>query len=166
MENRGKETVWNIYFQDIRPREQNTRDRNIFQPESFSIRGNFPNPFNLSTTIEYSIGEEGHASLVIYNSTGQKVRVLVSERIDPGVHHVVWDGTNDRGETVSTGMRLKNHLPTSDVPIETPKKVVCPFGVESCRQCKIALIVKGKIECSITVLALNTLKEGIEESNG
>lgn len=104
MDKSGEESVWNIYIQDIRPLNRFSTDTNTSQPVPFSIRGNFPNPFNMATTIEFSIGERGHASLVIYNIMGQKVRELVSELMEPGLHHVIWDGTNDRGENVSTGM--------------------------------------------------------------
>ena len=60
-------------------------------PLEFSLRGALPNPFNMSTTIEYSTANEGDVSLVIYNSLGQKVRELVSEALAAGMHRRVPD---------------------------------------------------------------------------
>ncbi|MDP2983014.1 MAG: M56 family metallopeptidase [Candidatus Latescibacter sp.] len=78
-------------------------------PVGFAIRGNYPNPFNQSTVIEYTLPESGEVTLEIYNVLGQKVRRLVSETIQPGRHTARWDGRTDKGLTVSTGtyiMRL------------------------------------------------------------
>jgi len=71
---------------------------------------NFPNPFNPTTTIRYSLSKSHNVSLVVYNTLGQKIRTLVDEPQSPGIHAVQWDGTNDNGERVSSGLyfyRLK-----------------------------------------------------------
>jgi hypothetical protein len=77
-------------------------------PEVFSLSKNFPNPFNPTTTIEYAIPADGagHVDMVIYNINGQKVRTLVNETQDAGYYNVVWDGRNDSGEMVSSGLYL------------------------------------------------------------
>lgn len=75
-------------------------------PYEFAIRGNFPNPFNPSTTIAYSLPAEGQAKLTIYSITGQKIRTLVSGRLSAGDHAVVWDGRDERGMTVSSGVYI------------------------------------------------------------
>jgi WD40 repeat protein len=78
-------------------------------PVGFAIKGNFPNPFNQSTVIEYTLPESGRVNLEIYNILGQKIRRLVSETVQPGHHTVRWDGRTDSGQTVSSGtyiMRL------------------------------------------------------------
>jgi len=67
---------------------------------------NFPNPFNPSTTIRYSLKELKHVSLVVYNSLGQEVRKLVDTSQNTGIHTVVWDGKNDSGQKVSSGVYL------------------------------------------------------------
>ncbi|MBN1290448.1 MAG: T9SS type A sorting domain-containing protein [Candidatus Latescibacteria bacterium] len=80
-------------------------------PEALSIIGNYPNPFNPSTTIEFMLPEYGTADLVIYNIMGQKVRDLVSGQLPPGTHYVVWNGRDNHGNTVSSGVyicRLKS----------------------------------------------------------
>jgi len=72
-------------------------------PKVYALSQNFPNPFNPTTTIEYSIPVSGHTSLVIYNLTGQKVRTLVNETKAPSYYKVIWDGKNENGMTVATG---------------------------------------------------------------
>ena len=74
------------------------------RPSDFALLGNYPNPFNPSTTIEFSLPEAGFAQLVIYNVMGQKVRELVAGTMTPGVHSVVWDGRDYSGKTVSAGV--------------------------------------------------------------
>jgi len=65
-----------------------------------------PNPFNPSTRIRYGVRDRGHVSLRVYNVAGQLVRTLVNEVKSPreGGFAVSWDGTNDRGEAVSSGV--------------------------------------------------------------
>ncbi len=75
-------------------------------PLSFALHGNYPNPFNLYTTIEFSLPESDFVDLVIYSVTGQKIHELVSGHMTAGVHNVVWDGSNDSGLPVSTGVYL------------------------------------------------------------
>ena len=73
-------------------------------PTTYTLGQNFPNPFNPTTTIEYSIPNNGHVSLVVYNVAGQKVRTLVNDTQSASFYKVVWDGKNDNGMTVGTGM--------------------------------------------------------------
>ncbi|MFA4833724.1 MAG: two-component regulator propeller domain-containing protein [Patescibacteria group bacterium] len=76
-------------------------------PYPINIRGNFPNPFNPTTTIEFSVGRESLATLAVYNLAGQKVRTLINgERLTAGVHSVVWDGKDEAGKAVSSGTYL------------------------------------------------------------
>ena len=64
----------------------------------------YPNPFNPSTTISFSLAEPGEVSLDIYNTRGQKIRTLVKDRRDAGTHNVFWNGKNDEGKLVSSGI--------------------------------------------------------------
>jgi len=75
-------------------------------PSALAIHGNFPNPFNIQTTIEFMLPSEGHAELAVYNITGQKVRTLVSSPLRAGIHKLVWDGCDDRGAAVSSGVYI------------------------------------------------------------
>jgi len=75
-------------------------------PSVYSLAQNFPNPFNPTTTIEYSIPQSGHVQLAIWNIAGQKVRTLVNENQTASYKKVVWDGRNDMGETVGAGLYI------------------------------------------------------------
>ncbi|MFQ6007537.1 MAG: FlgD immunoglobulin-like domain containing protein [Candidatus Zixiibacteriota bacterium] len=73
-------------------------------PRVFSAKQNYPNPFNSSTTIEYSLPQEASVYVAIYNSSGHRVRTLVNEIGSAGRHVVSWDGRNDKGELVASGV--------------------------------------------------------------
>ena len=76
-------------------------------PPQFSLRQNHPNPFNPSTSIQYSVDSRQTSvpiTLRVYNIRGQLVRILVEGEIEPGNHQVVWDGRDDNGEEVSSGV--------------------------------------------------------------
>jgi len=76
------------------------------QPELVSIQGAYPNPFNASTTISFKLPASGFTQLVIYNITGQKVRELVAETMTAGIHNVMWDGRDDGGNVLSSGVYI------------------------------------------------------------
>jgi len=69
-----------------------------------TLKGNYPNPFNPTTTISYSVRENTPVSIEIYNVKGQKVRNLVKSVKEAGEHTVVWNGTDDNGRAVSSGV--------------------------------------------------------------
>ncbi|MFC1552090.1 T9SS type A sorting domain-containing protein [Candidatus Latescibacterota bacterium] len=73
-------------------------------PAEILLTANYPNPFNLSTTIRFALSRTGHTELVIFNVMGQKVRSLLSEEVTSGEHAIVWDGCDDRGIPVTTGV--------------------------------------------------------------
>jgi hypothetical protein len=73
-------------------------------PGAFALHQNFPNPFNPSTKIRFDLPEAGNVNLSIYNLMGQKIRTLSSDNMTPGYHAIIWDGTNDIGSQVATGM--------------------------------------------------------------
>lgn len=66
--------------------------------------GNYPNPFNPETTISYSLKEDAKVSIFIYNTKGQKVRSLVNGQIQAGYHTVTWNGKDESGRNVSSGI--------------------------------------------------------------
>lgn len=68
--------------------------------------GNYPNPFNPETKINFNLAEEGKVELVIYNTKGQKVKTLVKGSMESGQHNVVWSGKDDNGKKVSSGVYL------------------------------------------------------------
>jgi len=77
-----------------------------FLPRELVLKQNYPNPFNPQTRIEYFIPRDGHIKLEIFNLLGQRIRTLVDQIQQKGTHAVVWDGTNDQGISVSSGVYL------------------------------------------------------------
>ena len=73
-------------------------------PTEFSVSQNYPNPFNASATISYALPTDGKVTIKIYNILGQKVVTLLDEEKPAGYHTVVWNGTDDQGSSVSTGV--------------------------------------------------------------
>jgi hypothetical protein len=73
-------------------------------PTEFALLQNFPNPFNPETTIKYNLAETANVHLRIYNVVGQVVRTLVAEQQSAGRYTVRWNGTDDRGLSVSSGI--------------------------------------------------------------
>jgi hypothetical protein len=69
-----------------------------------SLSQNYPNPFNPQTTIAFSVKERGPGSLKIYSVAGELVRTLANEEFGAGPHTKVWDGRDDAGQTVSSGV--------------------------------------------------------------
>ncbi len=71
---------------------------------ALTLKGNYPNPFNPETVIQYSLSEESDVSIAVYNLKGQKVNTIVKEKQFSGDHEVVWNGKNSDGDTVSSGI--------------------------------------------------------------
>jgi hypothetical protein len=94
---------------------------------TYELHQNYPNPFNPQTTIFYYLPDVGYqpaeVELKIYNILGKLVRILVSERQYPGEHRVVWDGKNDKGEDLSSGIYFYR-LKVSGIEFVKAKKMV------------------------------------------
>jgi len=73
---------------------------------SYQLEQNYPNPFNPSTTISFALPEASAVSLMIFNSMGQLVRTLVRGEYASGKYELVWDGKNEHGEQMASGMYL------------------------------------------------------------
>jgi hypothetical protein len=73
-------------------------------PWAFDLAQNYPNPFNPSTTVRFTIPKFQNVSLVTYDLLGRKVKTLVNEERHAGEHRVTWDGTNDHGFGVASGV--------------------------------------------------------------
>jgi hypothetical protein len=83
--------VWEIPDSDNRPSE-------------FSLSQNYPNPFNPVTNIQFTVLRTANVKLDVYNIVGQKVRTLVDEEMTPGAYAVDWDGKDESGNAVSSGI--------------------------------------------------------------
>lgn len=74
--------------------------------KTFTLLQNYPNPFNPSTTIEYQLPKTGNVEIKIFSINGQLVKTLESIHQIAGMHTVVWDGRNNGGQTVASGMYI------------------------------------------------------------
>ena len=70
----------------------------------FALRQNAPNPFNPTTRIAFTIPEACRVQLVVYDVSGREVKALVNRRLQADHYEVLWDGTNNRGARVASGM--------------------------------------------------------------
>lgn len=75
-------------------------------PNEYSLEQNYPNPFNPSTIIKYNLRESSKVKVNVYNITGVRVRTLVNSSQEAGEYSVVWDGLDDNGNPVSSGVYL------------------------------------------------------------
>ncbi len=75
-------------------------------PNQYALYKNYPNPFNPSTTITYSIAKPENVRIEVYNIVGAKVATLVNQAQTPGVHSLVWNSRNDFGMPVASGIYL------------------------------------------------------------
>ncbi|MBN2009631.1 T9SS type A sorting domain-containing protein [candidate division KSB1 bacterium] len=86
---------------------QTTVDKSdVRAPLTTKLYDNYPNPFNPNTHIRYSLKQDGDVSLVIYNMLGQHIRTLVDANQTAGHHSIEWNGVNDAGVNVSSGIYL------------------------------------------------------------
>ena len=75
-------------------------------PTQYALGYNYPNPFNANTRLDYSLPVRSHVSIRLYNMLGQEVAVLVNEEQPYGNRYVVWDGLNNQGSAVASGVYL------------------------------------------------------------
>jgi hypothetical protein len=74
------------------------------KPSEFDLSQNYPNPFNPTTKIEFTLSKSGFVTLRIYDILGREVKTLVSEHLSAGYKSVIWDGKNDEGKDVASGV--------------------------------------------------------------
>ena len=103
------ENIYEMYSQN--PNPPNNRPKPQVQtvvdtPTEFDLEKNYPNPFNPVTTIEFSLPEASRVELTVFNSTGQVVKNLTRESYQAGTYSVKWDGTNETGQKVASGVYI------------------------------------------------------------
>jgi hypothetical protein len=75
-------------------------------PETYSITQNFPNPFNPTTEIQFGVPRDSRVQIIIYDILGRKVKTLVDNEMAPGTYKAIWDGRDDNGLGVASGVYL------------------------------------------------------------
>jgi len=78
----------------------------ISLPSSFELKANYPNPFNPTTNIEFSLVESGFTTLKVYSVTGELVKTLTNTELQAGVHKFIFDGKSQSGKELSSGMYI------------------------------------------------------------
>jgi hypothetical protein len=73
-------------------------------PFAFGLNQNYPNPFNASTSISFSMSRNGQASLSVFDLLGRRVKILHSGQLTAGQHSFIWDGKDESGSTVTSGI--------------------------------------------------------------
>jgi hypothetical protein len=73
-------------------------------PKEFVLKQNYPNPFNMETKIQVGVPEPARVSLMVLNTLGQKIRVINDDTLPSGTHTFVWDGRNDHGNDLPSGV--------------------------------------------------------------
>lgn len=94
---------WNPWVVQVTPVEWEEEDH-VQLPKEFDLHQNYPNPFNPATVIEYALPRASEVKIQIYNILGQKVRRLVDESQEAGYKTIHWDGKDDNGNEVSSGV--------------------------------------------------------------
>jgi|CZKP01.1.fsa_nt_gi hypothetical protein len=116
IENYRTQLLWNNFMAN--PEIQSMVD-SVFVPDSttsvnekvklhgsFYLYGNYPNPFNPSTTISFFIPANGNVEINIYDILGIKVKSLLIQRLNSGDHNILWNGKNDYGSELTSGIYL------------------------------------------------------------
>ena len=105
--------VTNVYFSQYESAPSNTvsvqitgNDDPVIPAANTALTGNYPNPFNPETTINYSVKNPAAVTITIYNLKGEKVRTLVNETKGNGFYKTGWNGKDDAGKAVTSGVYL------------------------------------------------------------
>lgn len=75
-------------------------------PVNFKLEQNYPNPFNPITTIKFAIPKEARVQISVFDITGRLVKTLLDKTLSPGEHLITWDGTDENGSKVSSGVYI------------------------------------------------------------
>jgi hypothetical protein len=88
------------YCNDVREVQDSEESR----PTEFSLSQNYPNPFNPTTNIKFELPKTAHVRLDVFNIVGQKVKTLVDQNMNAGKYVADWDGKDEKGNSVSSGI--------------------------------------------------------------
>jgi hypothetical protein len=102
--NKDDSAVVDIGAYEYQPLVGIAEDNLLFSASDFVVFQNYPNPFNPQTTIEYYLPKPAWVNLTIYNILGRKINTLVNDLQSKGKKSVIWDGKNQHGEKIGTGV--------------------------------------------------------------
>ena len=99
-------TGWGWAIDDLEISSSTATTNFVALPTQYALLPNYPNPFNASTTIRFTLGHSGKIELAIYDLMGRKVtKLLVGERMQAGpTYSLKWNGTDGRGQNVASGL--------------------------------------------------------------
>ncbi|HNW60371.1 MAG TPA: T9SS type A sorting domain-containing protein, partial [bacterium] len=95
-----------VYYYGMNATLTGVNTRGVTTVASYELGQNYPNPFNPTTTIDFSVPKASQVKLTVYNMLGQKVKTLVDRTMVAGQHTIKWDGLDDNGSAVSSGMYI------------------------------------------------------------
>ncbi len=110
------EDIYNYFITALYNDSSESEPSNIFTVDMTSLQdeiiviyktglvGNYPNPFNPETKIQFQTKNQMHVKINIYNIKGQKIKSLLDDNVDKGNHFILWDGTNNEQQKVSSGI--------------------------------------------------------------
>jgi hypothetical protein len=95
-------------------------------PATFDLGQNYPNPFNPSTTVRFQLPAASRVVLKVYDLLGREVATLLQNDLPAGYHQALWNGTDDSGSRVSSGMYLLmlQAQPVEGQPFRSVRKMV------------------------------------------
>ncbi|MFX0139378.1 MAG: FlgD immunoglobulin-like domain containing protein, partial [Candidatus Hodarchaeota archaeon] len=102
------ETIIPIYLGDIKGDIKTDMANDNKIPTRFDLEQNFPNPFNSQTQIRFSLPSPSKVKLMVINLLGQNTKTLYSAELNAGIHTLYWDGKNNEGVDISSGIYLIN----------------------------------------------------------
>jgi hypothetical protein len=101
----GGETLPGVYYHLAKSPTTAVAEGTVSSvPKQIALGQNFPNPFNERTSLPFDLSSVGKVRLILYNALGERVRTLVDETHAAGAHLVAWDGRDDRGRPVASGV--------------------------------------------------------------
>ncbi|MEW6755937.1 MAG: FlgD immunoglobulin-like domain containing protein [Candidatus Latescibacterota bacterium] len=81
-------------------------ERSDSRPQTFALQQNYPNPFNSGTVIRFALRAREEVELAVFNLAGQQVATLVEGVRGAGAYTINWDGLDDRGQALASGLYL------------------------------------------------------------
>jgi hypothetical protein len=113
IENHRTQLLWNLFMSnpEIQPMldsigftaDLTSINENEIIPAEFILEGNYPNPFNPSTTIVFQLPASQNVQISIYNIMGEKIKELINEELPAGKNNIFWNGKNDNNIVVTSG---------------------------------------------------------------